>query len=261
MGVPLVRFDMSEYMERHSVSRFIGAPPGYVGHDQGGLLTDAIHKQPHAVLLLDEIEKAHPDVYNLLLQVMDNGTLTDSSGRQTDFRNVVLIMTTNAGAADISRASMGFADQDHSSDGMRALRQLLRPGVPQPPGCHHPLCASLSPAVVGHIVDKFLMALQAQLDDRQVRLDVSRKARKWLARRGYDKDMGARPMARLIQNEIKRILSDELLFGALKRGGTASVDVRDGRLHLAAAPAAKSKPAKPKAPGKPRPKRPAKKSA
>lgn len=260
MGVPLVRFDMSEYMERHSVSRFIGAPPGYVGHDQGGLLTDAIHKQPHAVLLLDEIEKAHPDVYNLLLQVMDNGTLTDSSGRQTDFRNVVLIMTTNAGAADISRASIGFADQDHSSDGMRALRQFFAPEFRNRLDAIIPF-ASLSPAVVGHIVDKFLMALQTQLDDRQVRLDVSRKARKWLARRGYDKDMGARPMARLIQNEIKRILSDELLFGALKRGGTASVDVRDGRLHLAAAPAAKSKPAKPKAPGKPRPKRPAKKSA
>ncbi|MEM7217510.1 MAG: ATP-dependent Clp protease ATP-binding subunit ClpA [Pseudomonadota bacterium] len=227
MGVELLRYDMSEYMERHTVSRLIGAPPGYVGFDQGGLLTEAVTKHPHCVVLLDEIEKAHPEVFNLLLQVMDHGTLTDNNGRKADFRNVVLIMTTNAGALDMSRASIGFTEQDHTTDGMEAIKKLFTPefrnrldSVVQ----FNPL-----PMDVIHIVvDKFLTELQAQLDDKKVQLDVSKAAREWLAVNGYDEKMGARPMQRLIQEKIKRALAEDLLFGDLAEGGgTVKVDVVD----------------------------------
>src|SRR5690554_4202677 len=214
LGVELVRFDMSEYMERHTVSRLIGAPPGYVGFDQGGLLTEAITKQPHCVLLLDEIEKAHPDVFNLLLQVMDNGSLTDNNGRKADFRHVILVMTTNAGAESASRASMGFAEQDHSSDALEVIKKAFTPEF------RNRLDAiiqfgRLSPHVLASVVDKFLVELQAQLEDKQVQLEVSAGARQWLADKGYDPAMGARPMARVIQEHIKKPLADAILFGEL----------------------------------------------
>ncbi|HEY7883400.1 MAG TPA: AAA family ATPase, partial [Cellvibrionaceae bacterium] len=224
LGVELLRFDMSEYMERHTVSRLIGAPPGYVGFDQGGLLTDAVNKNPHCVVLLDEIEKAHPDVFNLLLQVMDHGTLTDNNGRKADFRNVILVMTTNAGAEDISRASIGFTRQDHSTDGMEAIKKMFTPEF------RNRLDAvvqfgALPMNVVETVVDKFLTELQSQLDDKKVTLDVTEAARKWLATHGYDEKMGARPMARLIQEKIKKPLAEQVLFGDLAGGGEVSVDV------------------------------------
>ncbi len=229
MGIELIRFDMSEYMERHTVSRLIGAPPGYVGFDQGGLLTEAIIKHPHAVLLLDEIEKAHPDVYNLLLQVMDHGTLTDNNGRKADFRNVILIMTTNAGAEQMNRPSIGFTAQDHSSDGMEIIRRTFSPefrnrldGIIQ--------FKALNPEVITHVVDKFIVELEAQLEDKRVTLDVDEDARAWLAERGYDPKMGARPMARIIQEHIKKPLAEELLFGRLVGGGRVHVTVEDGHL-------------------------------
>ena len=218
LGVELVRFDMSEYMERHTVSRLIGAPPGYVGSDQGGLLTEAINKSPHVVLLLDEIEKAHPDVFNLLLQVMDHGTLTDNNGRKADFRNVILVMTTNAGAHEMSRPSIGFRNQDHSSDAMEAIKKLFTPEF------RNRLDAivqfnSLDPTVIVQVVDKFIFELEAQLQEQQVTLEVLESARLWLAEHGYDPKMGARPMARLIQQHIKKPLAEELLFGDLAKGG------------------------------------------
>lgn len=218
MGIELLRFDMSEYMERHTVSRLIGAPPGYVGFDQGGLLTDSINKHPHSVVLFDEMEKAHPDVFNLLLQVMDHGTLTDTSGRKIDFRNVIIIMTTNAGAEQISRNSVGFTPQDHTKDGMEAIKRMFSPEF------RNRLDAiiefdPLDSKTVLNVVDKFLVELQAQLDDKKVTMDVDDDARKWICRHGYDKVMGARPMARLIQNKIKKPLAEELLFGKLVHGG------------------------------------------
>ncbi|HEY7841350.1 MAG TPA: ATP-dependent Clp protease ATP-binding subunit ClpA [Gammaproteobacteria bacterium] len=224
MGIELVRFDMSEYMERHTVSRLIGAPPGYVGFDQGGLLTDAINKHPHAVLLLDEMEKAHPDVFNLMLQVMDHGTLTDTNGRQTDFRNVILIMTTNAGADRISRASIGFTQQDHRSDAMEVIKRMFSPEF------RNRLDAiiefnPLDEKTILNVVDKFLVELQTQLDEKKVGIDVDDAARKWLAEHGHDRIMGARPMARLIQEKIKRALAEELLFGRLASGGHVNVSV------------------------------------
>ncbi len=227
LGVELVRFDMSEYMERHTVSRLIGAPPGYVGFDQGGLLTDAVTKNPHSVVLLDEIEKAHPDVYNLLLQVMDHGTLTDNNGRKADFRNVILIMTTNAGAEAMSRASIGFSMQDHQSDGMEAIKKMFAPefrnrldDIVQ--------FGELSIEVIKTVVDKFLVQLQSQLDEKKVFLEVDEKARLWLAQNGYDPKMGARPMERVIQEKIKKPLAEEVLFGNLsKSGGTVKVTVDD----------------------------------
>ena len=236
LGVELVRFDMSEYMERHTVSRLIGAPPGYVGYDQGGLLTEAVVKNPHCVLLLDEIEKAHPEVFNLLLQVMDHGTLTDNNGRKADFRHVVLVMTTNAGAEMVSRSSMGFTLQDHSSDGMEVLKKTFTPefrnrldSVIQ--------FASLHPSTIVSVVDKFLVELQAQLDDKHVQLDVDADARAWLAERGYDKLMGARPMARLIQEQVKKPLAEMILFGALaNKGGRVHVSVANDALKLEAEP-------------------------
>jgi ATP-dependent Clp protease ATP-binding subunit ClpA len=232
LGVELVRFDMSEYMERHTVSRLIGAPPGYVGFDQGGLLTEAITKTPHCVLLLDEIEKAHPEVFNLLLQVMDHATLTDNNGRKADFRNVILIMTTNAGAEAISRSSIGFTRQDHSTDGMEALKKMFTPEF------RNRLDAiiqfsPLSPQTILSVVDKFLVELQAQLDERGVVLDVDASARAWLAEHGYDVSMGARPMARLIQDQVKKPLAEKLLFGELsEHGGRVSVTMKDDKLVL-----------------------------
>jgi len=226
LGVELIRFDMSEYMERHTVSRLIGAPPGYVGFDQGGLLTDAINKHPHAVLLLDEIEKAHPEVFNLLLQVMDHGTLTDNNGKKADFRNVIIVMTTNAGAEKLNRSSMGFKMQDHMGDEMTEINRLFSPEF------RNRLDAiigfkPLDENTIEHVVDKFIIELESQLDDRKVTIEVDRDARKWLARHGYDPTMGARPMARLIQEKIKRPLADELLFGKLANGGAVRISLKD----------------------------------
>jgi len=223
MGLELVRFDMSEYMERHTVSRLIGAPPGYVGFDQGGLLTDAVTKNPHSVVLLDEVEKAHPEVFNLLLQVMDHGSLTDNNGRKADFRNVILVMTTNAGAESISRRTIGFTQQDHSSDGMEAITKMFTPefrnrldSIVQ--------FEPLGEDVILTVVDKFLTELQGQLDEKRVTLDVDEDARLWLVEKGYDINMGARPMERIIQEHIKKPLAELVLFGDLsKAGGTALV--------------------------------------
>ena len=229
MGVELVRFDMSEYMERHTVSRLIGAPPGYVGYDQGGLLTDEINKHPHCVLLLDEVEKAHPDVFNLLLQVMDHGTLTDNNGRKADFRNVILVMTTNAGAAQVSRNSMGFKSQDNSTDDLEAIQKTFTPEF------RNRIDATirfnpLSKEVLAMVVDKELLQVEQQLEEKGVTLEVQQSAREWLAEHGYDPLMGARPLARLIQDEVKRGLADELLFGKLSKGGTVELSARDDEL-------------------------------
>jgi ATP-dependent Clp protease ATP-binding subunit ClpA len=232
MGVELIRFDMSEYMERHTVSRLIGAPPGYVGFDQGGLLTEAITKHPHCVLLLDEIEKAHPDVYNLLLQVMDHGRLTDNNGRGADFRNVILVMTTNAGAAEMSRSSIGFQIQDHALDGMEVLKKMFTPEFRNRLDAIIPF-GPLSRDVIKTVVDKFLVAIQVQLDDKKVQLDVTDAARDWLAVNGYDELMGARPMQRLIQDRIKKPLAEDILFGRLSEGGgVVVVDEEEGELVL-----------------------------
>ena len=224
MDIELLRFDMSEYMERHTVSRLIGAPPGYVGFDQGGLLTDAVIKHPHAVLLLDEIEKAHPDVFNLLLQVMDNGTLTDNNGRKADFRNVILVMTTNAGVQETQRKSIGLIQQDNSSDAMEEIKKIFTPefrnrldGIIW---FNH-----LSAEIIQLVVDKFVVELQAQLDAKGVSLEVSEDARNWLANKGYDKAMGARPMARVMQENLKKPLANELLFGSLVDGGSVKVEL------------------------------------
>jgi ATP-dependent Clp protease ATP-binding subunit ClpA len=226
MGVEFVRFDMSEYMERHTVSRLIGAPPGYVGFDQGGLLTEAIAKHPHCVLLLDEIEKAHPDVFNLLLQVMDHGTLTDNNGRKADFRHVIIVMTTNAGAFEMSRPSIGFTQSDTGSDGMEAIRRLFSPefrnrldSVIQFGG--------LDQDTIERVVDKLLIEAEAQLEQKRVSISVSETARRWIAKRGYDPKMGARPMARVIQEFIKRPLAEELLFGKLVNGGHVEVSLTE----------------------------------
>tara|TARA_B100001758_G_scaffold230773_1_gene226703 strand:- start:569 stop:2830 length:2262 start_codon:yes stop_codon:yes gene_type:complete len=232
MGIEFVRFDMSEYMERHTVSRLIGAPPGYVGFDQGGLLTESVTKHPHSVILLDEIEKAHPEVFNILLQVMDHGTLTDNNGRKADFRNTIVIMTTNAGAQDMSRASMGFQTQDHSTDATEMIKKTFSPefrnrldGIIQ----FNPLPVE----VIKTVVDKFLVELQVQLDDQKVQLEVSEDTREWLIENGYDKNMGARPMERLIQDTIKKKLAEEILFGKLsKNGGIAYVNIKDQEVSI-----------------------------
>jgi ATP-dependent Clp protease ATP-binding subunit ClpA len=233
LGIELVRFDMSEYMESHSVSRLIGAPPGYVGFDQGGLLTEKIVKTPHCVLLLDEIEKAHPDVYNVLLQIMDHGTLTDTNGREANFRNVVLVMTTNAGAAMAARRSIGFTKQDHTTDSMEMVRRAFTPEF------RNRLDAiiqfgALSFEHILRVVDKFVIELEAQLHEKHVSLSVTPEARQWLAEHGFDPQMGARPMARVIQEKIKRPLAEELLFGKLASGGRVSVGVQDGQLLVTA---------------------------
>lgn len=222
MGIELIRFDMSEYMERHTVSRLIGAPPGYVGFDQGGLLTDAVVQNPHAVVLLDEIEKAHPDVFNLLLQVMDHGTLTDSNGRKVDFRNIILVMTTNAGAESISRTTMGFTEQDHTSDGKEAVNKLFTPEFRNRLDSVIQFKA-LDKSIILNVVDKFIIELEAQLEEKNVSIDFNPDAKTWLAEHGFDPQMGARPMARLISENIKKPLADEILFGKLNRGGLVRV--------------------------------------
>ncbi len=224
LGVELLRFDMSEYMERHTVSRLIGAPPGYVGFDQGGLLTEAVTKHPHCVLLLDEVEKAHPEVFNLLLQVMDHGTLTDNNGRKADFRHVVIVMTTNAGAFELSRPSVGFVHADNTSDGMEALKRLFSPEFRNRLDSIIQF-ASLGEATIERVVDKLLVEVEAQLEQKGVQLHVDDAARRWLGKKGYDPKMGARPMARLIQDQIKRPLAEELLFGKLANGGNVHVTV------------------------------------
>ena len=232
MGIEFIRFDMSEYMERHTVSRLIGAPPGYVGFDQGGLLTEAITKNPHCVILLDEIEKAHPEVFNILLQIMDHGTLTDNNGRQANFKNSILIMTSNAGAQDMSRNSVGFNQQDHSSEGKEAIKKTFSPEF------RNRLDSvihfnSLSKEVILTVVDKFLVELQAQLDEKKVQIEISDDVRMWLVDNGYDKDMGARPMQRLIQEEIKKPLADKILFGNLtKAGGLATVSLVENKISI-----------------------------
>jgi ATP-dependent Clp protease ATP-binding subunit ClpA len=231
MGVELLRYDMSEYMERHTVSRLIGAPPGYVGFDQGGLLTEAITKHPHSVVLLDEIEKAHPEVFNLLLQVMDHGTLTDNNGRKADFRNVVLIMTTNAGAQEMGRPSIGFTEQDNTTDGMEVIRRMFTPEFRNRLDAIVQFSA-LNIEIVKTVVDKFLTELQAQLDEKRVTLEVDDEARAWLAKEGYDEKMGARPMQRLIQEKIKRPLAEDLLFGDLASGGTVRVSIDNDELDI-----------------------------
>ncbi len=227
MGIELIRFDMSEYMERHTVSRLIGAPPGYVGYDQGGLLTEAVNKNPHAVVLLDEIEKAHPDVYNLLLQVMDHGTLTDNNGRKADFRNVILVMTTNAGAAELIKPSIGFQQNERDNDNIEVINNTFTPEF------RNRLDAivwfrGLSEEVILSVVDKFIVELQTQLDDKHVSLEVSQTARKWLCDKGYDVNMGARPMERVIREELKKPLADELLFGRLTQGGQVKISLSEG---------------------------------
>ena len=236
LGIELIRFDMSEYMERHTVSRLIGAPPGYVGFDQGGLLTEAITKTPHSVLLLDEIEKAHPEVFNILLQVMDHGTLTDNNGRKADFRNVILIMTTNAGAMEISRASIGFTQQDHSSDGLSVINKMFTPEFRNRLDSVIEFQA-LDRKSVLRVVDKLVLELESQLEEHDVTLDLDPDARRWIAERGYDPKMGARPMARVIQENIKRPLAEYLLFGDLAQGGDARIVVGDDdQLRLIAVP-------------------------
>ena len=229
LGVELIRFDMSEYMERHTVSRLIGAPPGYVGYDQGGLLTDSINKHPHAVLLLDEIEKAHPDVFNLLLQVMDHGTLTDNNGRKADFRNVIIVMTTNAGAADAARNSVGFTKQDNSADDTKAITKLFTPEFRNRIDSIVRF-SSLSKEVIAKVVDKELLEVERQLLEKEVQMQVDDQAREWIAEHGFDEAMGARPLGRLIQEQIKRGLADELLFGDLQNGGQVYISVKDDSL-------------------------------
>ena len=232
LGIELIRFDMSEYMERHTVSRLIGAPPGYVGYDEGGLLTEAVNKHPHSVVLLDEIEKAHPDVYNLLLQIMDHGTLTDTNGRKTDFRHTILVMTSNAGADLLDRASIGFTEQEGEKDVLGAVNRVFSPEF------RNRLDAiiqfkALDSKTILHVVNKFLLELEVQLEAKHVVLDIDDEARAWLAKNGYDKKMGARPMARLIQEQIKRPLAEELLFGKLSNGGRVNVGVEEDKLTFA----------------------------
>ena len=237
MGIEFIRFDMSEYMEKHTVSRLIGAPPGYVGFDQGGLLTDAINRNPYAVLLLDEIEKAHPDLFNILLQVMDHAALTDNNGKKADFRNIILIMTTNAGAREMSGAPLGFGARSNAGKGKEAIEKMFSPEF------RNRLDAmivfnSLSMEIIERVVDKFIIELDHQLNEKKVFLQLTVKARRWLAEKGYDPSFGARPMARLIQNEIKRVLADEILFGRLQSGGKVEVDENENKLAFTYSPLA-----------------------
>jgi len=222
LGVELLRFDMSEYMERHTVSRLIGAPPGYVGFDQGGLLTDGIDQHPHSVLLLDEIEKAHPDLFNILLQVMDHGKLTDHNGKKIDFRNVVLVMTTNAGASDAAREAIGFGRTRREGDDEEAIKRLFTPEFRNRLDATIPF-APLGRDTIDRVVEKFVLELEAQLSDRDVTFDLTPEATRWLGQKGYDHQFGARPLARVIQDYIKKPLADEILFGRLKGGGTVRV--------------------------------------
>jgi ATP-dependent Clp protease ATP-binding subunit ClpA len=232
LGVNMLRFDMSEYMERHSVSRLIGAPPGYVGFDQGGLLTDGIDQHPYSVLLLDEIEKAHPDLFNILLQVMDHGKLTDHNGKSVDFRNVILIMTTNAGAQDMAREAIGFGSSVREGDDMEAIQRLFTPEFRNRLDAVIPF-GHLPPTVVRKVVEKFVLQLEAQLAERQINIELSSEAADWLATKGYDQQMGARPLARVIQEHVKKPLAEEVLFGKLAKGGTVRILLKDGGLHFA----------------------------
>ncbi len=244
LGIELVRFDMSEYMERHSISRLIGAPPGYVGFDQGGLLTDAIDQHPHCVLLLDEIEKAHPDLYNILLQVMDHGKLTDHNGRTVDFRNVILIMTTNAGASDMAKEAIGFGREARTGEDEDAIKRMFTPEFRNRLDATITF-AALTPEIVGRVVEKFVMQLEAQLADRNVTIELSSAAKEWLAERGYDRLYGARPLGRVIQEHIKKPLAEELLFGKLTKGGSVKVTLKDNKLefeYTEASPPVLSKP-------------------
>jgi len=247
MGIPLQRFDMSEYMERHSVSRLIGAPPGYVGYDQGGLLTDAVDQQPHCVLLLDEIEKAHPDLFNILLQVMDNGKLTDHHGKTVDFRNTILIMTTNAGASDMARESLGFGNLTREGEDEEAVKKMFTPEFRNRLDAIVPF-GYLPTPVIARVVEKFILQLELQLADREVHIALDDDAKAWLTEKGYDKLYGARPMGRLIQEKIKQPLAEELLFGKLVHGGEVKVHLKDGVLNFEVTPAAP----KPKRKGKPK---------
>jgi ATP-dependent Clp protease ATP-binding subunit ClpA len=237
MGIELLRFDMSEYMERHTVSRLIGAPPGYVGYDQGGLLTDGVDQHPHCVLLLDEIEKAHPDLFNILLQVMDNGKLTDHHGKTVDFRNTILIMTTNAGAADMAREGLGFGNVTREGEDEEAIKRMFSPEFRNRLDAIVPF-DYLPPAVVAMVIDKFVLQLEVQLADRDVHIALDEESKGWLIERGYDKLYGARPMARLIQEKIKQPLAEELLFGKLVHGGEVRVHMKDGALGFEITPAA-----------------------
>jgi ATP-dependent Clp protease ATP-binding subunit ClpA len=243
MGIPLQRFDMSEYMERHSVSRLIGAPPGYVGFDQGGLLTDAVDQQPHCVLLLDEIEKAHPDLFNILLQVMDNGRLTDQHGKTVDFRNVILIMTTNAGASDMARETLGFGNLSREGEDEQAVQKMFTPEFRNRLDAIVPF-SYLPTEVVARVVEKFILQLELQLADRNVHISLDDESKKWLTNKGYDKLYGARPMGRLIQEKIKQPLAEELLFGKLVHGGEVVVKLKDNALSFEITPAAPKKPGK-----------------
>jgi ATP-dependent Clp protease ATP-binding subunit ClpA len=247
LGVELKRFDMSEYMERHTVSRLIGAPPGYVGFDQGGLLTDAIDQHPHCVLLLDEIEKAHPDLYNILLQVMDHGKLTDHNGKNVDFRNVILIMTTNAGAAEQAKAAIGFGNEMRTGEDEEAIKRMFTPEFRNRLDATIGF-ARLSQEVIHKVVDKFVGQLERQLADRQVALQVSDEARTWLGEKGYDELYGARPLGRVIQENIKKPLADELLFGKLAKGGKVRVKVENGKLAFDYPPPAPPEKGAPKVP-------------
>ncbi|HVO22079.1 MAG TPA: AAA family ATPase, partial [Candidatus Margulisiibacteriota bacterium] len=235
LGIEFIRYDMSEYMEAHTVSRLIGAPPGYVGFDQGGLLTDAIRKTPHAVLLLDEIEKAHPNLFNILLQVMDHATLTDNNGRKADFRNVILIMTTNAGAQEMAAAAIGFGGRSNAEKGAKAIERLFSPEFRNRLDAIVQF-ASLPPPIIEKVVDKFIMELDAQLNEKKVFIQITAAARRYLAEKGYDPTFGARPMARLIQTDIKRVLADDILFGKLRDGGRVEIDAADGELAFKYAP-------------------------
>ncbi|MGM0423011.1 MAG: ATP-dependent Clp protease ATP-binding subunit ClpA [Pseudomonadota bacterium] len=231
LGVDLKRFDMSEYMERHAVSRLIGAPPGYVGYDQGGLMTDAVDQNPHCILLLDEIEKAHPDVFNILLQVMDHGKLTDNNGKSVDFRNVILIMTTNAGAAELAKAPVGFEQNQRQDEDTEAINRLFSPEFRNRLDAIVPF-ESLPEDVIAQVVDKFVMQLEAQLEDRGVTIQLSDKARAWLGKKGYDPAMGARPLSRVIQEKVKKPLAEELLFGKLTKGGMVRIELKDDELYF-----------------------------
>ena len=220
---------MSEYMERHSVSRLIGAPPGYVGFDQGGLLTDSIDQHPHCVLLLDEIEKAHPDLFNILLQVMDHGKMTDHNGKTVDFRNVILIMTTNAGASDLAKEAVGFGRTQRSGDDTEAINRMFSPEFRNRLDAIIAF-AGLSKEIISKVVEKFIMQLEVQLGDRNVSIEISEEARSWIGSKGYDKNFGARPLARIVQEYVKKPLAEELLFGKLTGGGVVSIDFQDGEL-------------------------------
>jgi len=231
MGIDLIRIDMSEYMEKHSVSRLIGAPPGYVGYEQGGLLTDSVNQKPHSIVLLDEIEKAHPDIFNILLQIMDHGVLTDSNGRKIDFRNILLIMTTNAGAEQMSRSSMGFTNQDHTKDSIYELEKIFSPEFRNRLDSVIEFSA-LDRYSINRVIDKLIIELEQKLEKDQITINLNKKAKSWIAEKGYDNKMGARPLSRIINKYIKKPLANELLFDRLKKGGTVEVSVKKDKVTI-----------------------------